>query len=593
MALNQGILHYANIASDGRFTLSRQAGVAPGQVTANFIMGASLPAFGDVRVSFGSQSIRLPNCRLRRRVIDAGSGRGRMQQVLLEDRRWQWAFAKPLYGYYNHYEKGIKVTTSTNIRSCRALATIILDWLGEQRFDVSALPDDFFPVVMWDGEDCPAALEALVDAVGCQVVLQWDDTIKIVKRGVGIAAPNDDRVMEFTYVSEPVVIPEYLIVEAGATRFQADLPLEPIGYEPDTKEIRNVDDLSYKPAGGWGAEAPGMFYGVTDPKLRDLAQSCVWKMFRPRLPVSLRVNAGIALQRQYVATIESDQLYRILPLESQQLDVYRDTATDRLKDAQIVGYFCDQHQGFKNNQDIPFGLTHDEKMLILLTDVEERDLIYTGYGRGGEMPFSIDAEQGIIRTSEPLYYLEKDLDGNTTGVSEPKVCLRTSFPIRDPDWRSPYRQQFVFHVGGQRGIVKTLRVDELPNEHGYPGMKNWSPSGPPDFEQQCYFYAQRWLNQFYDGPSATIPMKGFALDIDVDGAVRSVTFSRDEAGRSTTMVEWHTERAEVRPTYAELFDKRTVNDVVKKFREANSARARSNGKRNAGAGFSQGGGFGS
>lgn len=592
MALYQGILHYGNIASDGRFTLSRQAGVTPGQITANFIMGATLPAFGDVRVSFDNQSRLLPNCRLRRRVIDSGSGRGRMQQVLLEDRRWLWGFAAPLYGYYNHYEKGIKVTTSTNIRSCRALATIILEWLGEQQFDVSALPDDFFPVVMWDGEDTPSVLEALVDAVGCQVVLRWDNTVAIVKRGVGIAAPNDARVMEFTYVNEPVVIPEYLVIEAGATRFQADLPLEPIGLEPDTNEIRHVDDLSYKPAGGWGAEAPGMFYGVTDPKLRDLAQSCVWKMFRPKLPVRLIIANPRQHQRPYIDNIESDQLWRLLPLESQQLDVYRDPATDRLRDAQIIGYFCDQHQGFKNNQDMPLVL-HNVDMLKLLTEAEERDLIYTGYGRGGEMPFSIDAENGIIRTFEPLYYLEKDADGNTTGVSEPKVNLRTSFPVRDPDLRCTYRQQFIFHVGGQRGIVKTLRVNELSREYGVPGVKNWTPVGPANFEEQCYFYAQRWLNQFYDGPSASIPMKGFAFDIDVDGAVRSVTLSRDEGGHSTTMVEWHTERAEVRPTYAELFDKRTVNDVVRKFRQANSAWARSNGKRNVGAGFAQGGGFGS
>lgn len=594
--MKQGTLRYAGIEAEGRFSLSRQAGVSPGQINANFLMSASLPLYGDVEVTWDGVTRVLPNCRLRRKVV-ASSGAGRVQQVLIEDRRWKWSFDVafgPLYGYYNHYEKGIKVTTATNIKSCRALAILILAWMNERSFDVSVLPDDFFPVVMWDGEDPAAALEALVDAVGCQIVLRWDNTVAIVLRGTGINVPNDDRVMDYTVSQEPTVIPEFVIIEAGTTRFQADLPLEPVGIEPDTKEIRHIDSLSYKPAGGWGPEAPGQFYGVTDTTLRDLAQSCVWKMFRPALPITLIVNNAKWIKGSIqTTTIAQDQLWRILPLESQQLDLWRDTATDRLKDAQIIGWFCDQHHGWKNNVAFPLNVAPT----ILIDTFRNIDLriqkeyIYRGYGRGGEMPFSIDAEQGIIRTYEPLYALGIDVDGNATGVVPPPVALRTSFTVRDPDWRSPYRQQSIFHVaGGTPGVVKTLRVAELLHECSYPSTEIPNYTGPQDFAQQCYFYATRWLNQFYDGPSAVVPMKGFAFDINVDGAVRSVTLSRDDSGRSTTTVEWHTERAEIRPSYTELFDKRTINQVVKKFKDANSAAARRSGKRDFGAGFKGGGG---
>lgn len=593
--MKQGQLRYANFDAESRFTITRQAGVAPGQITANFLMDVPLPPFGDVELYWDGQTIFLPTCRLRRKVIASNAG-GRYQQVLLEDRRWRWNFdvaGGPLYGFYNHYEKGIKVTTATNIKSVRSLATLVLTWMGERNFDVSALPDDFFPVVMWDGEDPAAALEALVDTCGCQVVLKWDNTVKIVTRGLGQAAPSDDRVMDYTISQEPQVIPEFVIIEAGTTRFQADLPLEPIGYEPDTKEIRHIDDLSYKPATGWEKESPGQFYGVTDPVLRDLAQSCVWKMFRPSLPVDLVVNSNLFWKKGIVARIEGDQLWRILPLETQQLEIWKDPNIDRLPDAQIIGWFCDQHHGWKNNLPFPFLFppTIDINTFRFINIRQEKAYVYRGYGRGGEMPFSIDAEQGIIRTYEPLYVLNFDGDGNANGVAAPPVSLRTAFTVRDPDWRSPYRQQFILQVpGGQSGVVKTLRVADLLYECSYPSTElgNKETTDPDEFARQCYFYGLKWLNQFYDGPSAVIPMKGFAFDIDVDGAVRSVTFQRDEAGRSTSTIEWHTERPEIRPTYTELFDKRTVNQVVRKFREANSAKARSNGKRDFGAGFKQG-----
>ena len=595
--MSQGILYYAGIAAENRFTLTRQAGVTPGIITANFLMGATIPQFGPVELSFGGFNITMPNCRLKRRSVQT-SAKGKLQQCTLEDRRWLWQFNSgngPLYGYFNHYEKGVKITTARaagNIRSCQELAAFVLTWMGETRFDVSVLPNDFYPVVMWDGEDPAAALESLVDTVGCQVVLQWDNSIRIVLRGTGQPAPSDTRVMDYTISQEPSVIPQFLIVESGMTRFQADLPLEAIGYEPDTKEIKPIDNLSYRPAGGWGKEAPGYFYGVTDPTLRDLAQNCVWRMFRPKVPVtllfsSLQWRAGTLAPR-------ISELWRILPLESQQLDLWRNPQNDKLRDAQIIGMFCDQHHGWKNNVTLQFLQNIDVNFFRNINLENDRqagkDWTFRGHGRGGEMPFAIDSEEGIIRTYEPLYALELDGNNNAVGILPPQVCLRTSFPVRDPDSRAPYRQQFVFNVpGGVTGVVKTIRVDEIFFECSYPSVEIASPIGPNDFAQICYFYATRYLNQFYDGPSAVIPMKGFAFDIEVDGAVRSVTFSRDEAGRATTTVEWHTERPEMRPTYAELFDKRTVNQVVQSFRNMRGGAAQRNGKRDR-PGFRHGGG---
>lgn len=591
----QGQLKYGQFDAEGRFTLTRQAGVTPGTITAHFLLGVPLPAFANVTLEWDGKTIVMPNCRLKRRTIENAGNGGRLQQVIIEDRRWRWNFdvvGGPLYGYYNHYEKGIKVTSSTNIRSIRELATLILDWMGEQRYDVSALPHDFFPMVMWDGEQPAAALEELVDSVGCQVVLEWNNTVRIVTRGVGAAIPNDERVMDYTLSQEPQVIPEFIIVEAGRTLFQADLPLEPIGLEPDTHEIRHIDDLSYKPAGGWEKESPGQFYGVTDPVLRDLAQSCIWKMFRPALPITL-VVANLLLPKAMVLTVTEDQRWRILPLERLQLDLWRNPNIDRMLDAQIIGWFCDQHHGWKNNLAFPLNsppIIADVDYFRAINVGAEKKYFYRGYGRNGEMPFSIDADEGIIRTYEPLFALDIDADGNAQGVVAPPVALRTSFTLRDPDWRSPYRQQEILQVpGGVPGVVKTLRVEELLYEISYPSIElNAYYTDATTFSRQCYFYALRWLNQFYDGPSAVVPMKGFAFDIDVDGAIRSVTFSRDEAGRSTTMLEWHTERPEIRPTYKELFDKKTVNQVVQKFKQANAINARRNGRRDFGAGFKVG-----
>lgn len=614
----QGILRYGGVAADGAFSVSRSVGATPGHISAQFILGANLPFYGDVDISYGTWSRTLRGCRLRRDLIAASGGGGRWQDVIIEDRRWRWQFDGQfgqLYGFYNHWERGIRIdgalATSTlgpqvgatqAIRSLRQLAEIVLEFMGESGFDVSRLPNDFYPPIEWDGVLAAEALESLADMVGCMVVLGWDDRVRIVERGVGASYPTDSRVMDITESWEPKVVPEKVIIEAGITRFQRDLPLEAVGID-STGEIRPIDELLYKPSEGWEGEDPGQFYGV-DEKFRNLAQSCVWKMYRVKPPFAINVSPVLAL-RGVGAMVQANELWRVLPLESTQLEIYRDPDAIELKPAEVIGFFCDNKFGWKNNAALnlfggavpstpinPDYFAHDN----ITNDFP--DLIFRGYqdkrGPIYDMAFSIDESQGIVHFNEPFFLITLDGNGNATGVEAARVVLRTAFVLRSATTRAPLRQQYVVNTGGVLGVTKTLRKNDLLFEIANPIAEHgYIQVGPPNFVQECQFYARQYLTQFYNGPSATIPGKGFMLDIDVDGAIRSVTLRRSGNGECTTEIEWNTERAENRLTWSEQFGMKTINRAVADFKAGQAAAMRQRGKRTTGfRGGGSNGGFG-
>ena len=74
----------------------------------------------------------------------------------------------------------------------QALATLCLQAMGEQNYDVSALLNDARPEVDWSWTNPAEALQALCEGLGCRVVY-WlaDDRVQIVTIGQGQPLPDN------------------------------------------------------------------------------------------------------------------------------------------------------------------------------------------------------------------------------------------------------------------------------------------------------------------------------------------------------------------------------------------------------------------
>lgn len=563
----QGIFRWNGFAADGQCSIGRSAGVQPGLVTLRFILGAPVAQFGVLDVFYGSGYLRLSDCRVIRSVVPPGPAK--MREVSLQDRRWRWHYGT-VFGAFN-VQNGVRRTLREMVGDC-------LEAIGEVGVDVSLVPE-ITPPISWQGELATNALTQLLDSVGLQIALGWDDRSRIVRIGEGIQAPtNDPRAIEATFTTEPPVVPEWICVQGAPIRFQRDLRLEAVGYTPFGGDyVKPIDELSYKPAGGWLNEDPESFLGV-DADQRDLARQCIWRTFRiveddeeipgksqfaQLLKAVERASAGSGYSpSKYVDEVFTlNDRTRLLPLDNAQVSLtdFSDAKRPDRKPAMVLGYFYDRKQGAKNNSTKPASIAENARQLLPNNYVENLTpwLIYGGgydaaitRGPKDGRRFTIDQNTGIVKFDEPVIYLNRDANGVTTR-EEPWLWLRTSFVLRDVQKRQPLRQQYWYRIAsGVPGLVKTVDAPDLEYEFALSAAGEVKTDFKK-FEEQAMYYCQQELRQYVDPQSCSIEFKGLVFDYNVDGAVRSVTLSKAANGLCKTALEWQTERPEDRTTYRE------------------------------------------
>jgi hypothetical protein len=581
----QGIFRWNGFAADGACSMTRAAGVQPGIVSMRFILAAPIDQFGTLVISYGSEFIRLSDCRVVRSVIPPGAGK--MREVVVQDRRWGWEYPV-VFGAFN-VQNGKRYTLRQMVQDC-------FDALGEVGVDLSLVPE-ITPPTEWAGVPAASALQSLLDSVGLQLVLGLDDRTRLVRIGEGIAPPfNDRRVSESTYTAEPPVVPEWLCVQGAPIRFQRDLRLEPVGYERFDADAYAwpIDELSYKPANGWENEDPDGFMGV-DAKYRDLARATIWKTFRiveddQELPGKSQFSksqkaweqaaqgSGQAALQYVDKVFRLDDRTRILPLDSAQvgLDFFSDKWRPDRKPAQVLGYFYDRKQGAKNSGTKPASIPDNARHFGTTSNVEATtpELIYGGgyddpNNRGNKdgRRFSLDVQTGIVKFDEPVIYLNRDANGVASRAA-PLLFLRTSFVIRDIEKRQPLKQQYWYRLpNGVPGLVKTIDAPALEYEFALTEAGE-SKTDYAEFEREALYYCEKELRRYVANEAATIPMRGFVFNYDVDGAIRSVQLSKSERGECTTQLEWQTERPEDRTTYEEkmkMVEQVQLVQMVRKF----------------------------
>jgi hypothetical protein len=132
--------------------------------------------------------------------------------------------------------------------------------------------------------------------------------------------------------------------------------------------------------------------------------------------------------------------------------------------------------------------------------------------------------------------------------------LRTAFILRHPDTNEPIRPFYDYKPNSPyavRGLVHTIRVEELQYECGVAANNSLNQTPVAEFEIKARLYAIRELAKYQLGESYSVPCKGFIFDFSPDGSISSVRMERSDAGECSTTVDWQSENPIERLTYDE------------------------------------------
>ena len=287
---------YGSLLIEGHVSMACSPGVIPDQGRMIQPQGTTQPtsAIADLILEWGNTGTwaevrRWQNCSIVR--LEQTHEPYKDTVYTIQDRRWRWKH-KFVNGSYNVKDETGTAIGST-LKNAREIATLLLNALGETGYDVTAIPTtaSVAPEVHWIYASAADELNKLCGLFGAQVHLRAANTIKLVVNGVGTIPPS-------TNLIEPVAAgiafeqpPEKIRAYGSETLFDSWLMLEAVcpefgGSTAVDSDVKLVDNLSFKPAAGWGNVDPERFLevvGANDVETKKLRAHCekfMWRMFR-------------------------------------------------------------------------------------------------------------------------------------------------------------------------------------------------------------------------------------------------------------------------------------------------------------------------
>ena len=478
-------------------TVSR--GITPGVCILAFPAKPELNAtVGDLTIWYEGQKIVFKNCAVNthslRREQPTGFTTARrslatIYTVQVLDRRWAWRYKK-ISGEYNVRlpDNTIRYSGSKHPelrKSIYELAILCLQAMGESGYDATALPNFAYPHVKWENANPAAELQTLCDMVGCVVVYDWDqDRVTIQRLGMGSPLPE----MTGAKIHEimPVVVsrkPDSIAVECGANRYQVKFELEAVGMEPDGS-IKKIDDLSYKPAGGWGKQWWCDFPEVS-ADAKDLAFRTVFRWYRIK---SVGKTGGLSVSgvNEQIKSVDQFELEDVLLERGKDFDGMPQTQRGR-----INGEFWPQ---------CPW-----EEV------TEEDDEYNSSYWR------ILPDHKNIIEFDYPVL---KITDGS---YEQAKLYVTATCKIRKENGAGyiseTYSRALPWLPTGAG--TRLLRHHELWSSQVISSISGGAGSNQNELMNEAYVYLD-YMQQFYQsGPSQDVSYAGI-LPIRLDGAIAQV-----------------------------------------------------------------------
>ena len=351
----QGICTFPGIQQVVSGEISFAMGITPSSATLTIAPQQNLvDQVGTLSFFDGQTEIDWPNCKVDTNSFERTSA-GFIWRLTIYDRRWMWQAT----GGGGVVTQGINFRTEDGDlikdteKSLQDAAKVCLDALGETGYDVSALPTDERPELIWDAAVPAQCLEDMCEQFGYRVVLGLDNNVKICKVGVGADLPITPDIMTNSMSIKLPAMPDTLAVVTAQDRFQVDLALEAVGIENDTYgTLKPIGDLSYMPSDGWGDTDVCGFEDVYDfiyqkyssidraRKCQNLAKKSVFRYYRvifpiPSIPgyVDSKGNVNAPITYPWQVKLESTQVEHVSE------DLGLPELQRRNKPAQIFGVY--------------------------------------------------------------------------------------------------------------------------------------------------------------------------------------------------------------------------------------------------------------
>lgn len=487
----------------------------------NFVAGV-----GNLTLSFGSDSLTFRDCALDLATLEVNEG-GSEWTLNILDRRWKWQYGE-ISGWYNRRLEDGTIDKETE-KNPQELATLLLEAMGEQRSDVSALPMQPRPEVRWQFDNPAEELASLCDELKCRIVLGLDNRVRLWKLGDGKDLPQGGTVSGGGRGFDTSVMPSALKIVGGPIRYQSKLKLEAVGEDTDGK-IKLIDDLSYKPDGGWESLGEDLeFFAVTDTykidgvevQCRELAKRSVYRWYR----IKEQAEGGLK-PPGFDGTFKIEKREQLLPLGNGLIDATTDPDGRTIpKPPEITGEW--------------YGFGEDDEPIT----------------RGSRYrdSFSVDAATGVVRFSNPVYLLDED----DSTIQEAELYLTTSYSITDPATRGLYH--FTRERKTPRSKAKTkpliIRRPEIDRTIKQYYDQVTKPRGNPAdnrkvVEKESDHYLDAAMKEFETDETLTLEYAGLVF-LGLDGLTSQVSWTLGNGQAAVTKASQGDEHDIYTPSYAE------------------------------------------
>lgn len=511
MAAPQGLFQFAGAQAlfSGSFTLA--TGISPSVCTLSVAPGARSLRIGPLVLSYGGVRMVWRDCIVDKVEASIGEDGFTTWQLSILDRRWKWRGLGKISGKYNTRVGG--TIDDTTRKSARQLVDLCLKELRERNAVTAEVPTDIFPEVEWDYEPPAEALAKLCDELGLVVVLDVTDRVRVMRKGSGPPLPNLPSVVAYEALVDPPELPSEIVIVGGPTRYVGFVALVAVGLEADGT-IKPIDELSYKPADGWGSVDLRSFYSVAEES-RALAQQTVFKWYRV-----IDTVTGLPGRKDPVAR------ELLLPLDPDEAETIVDVETGRTekRSSEVKGVFY-------NGTDA-FGVFYDDAETP--PEADDFQSLYSD-------SYDIDTERGIVKFPQAMYqlYIGSSRTGGS-GIAPADLWLKIGLSLRDPETRAIERYEF-------RGSRKTgsptparyVVRDDLVRVRTIGEGGEWTDNLDTLKPQAAAI--RRQIEAEYKVETPVAASYDGIVPISPSGAVPSVSWTIADSGRASTRASIHFE----------------------------------------------------
>ena len=555
-----GYATFPGISQIVRATYTLSHGITPGVATFEIAPQAGFVAQeGSVVFYFGNVRLTFPGCRLNE-MSYRRNDQGLIWALQIFDRRWKWAYGE-ISGHYNLRNQDETLDMDT-FKAPQELAILLLRAMGESSYNVGDLPNQTVPEIHWDFANPAQELADLCDSLGCRVVLQLDNSIRLCRAGQGQELPTPPVVMDDSASLDLVERPDWIRWVGGPTQLQLTLKLEAVGLDTDDK-VKEIDELSYKPAAGWNTQVPGRYSGVQDlnpprplggvqrenPRNpRTLAKNTVWRWYRI-FEILGRVRWNELLGAEF--NFRFEDIAQLLPLRAELLLTDTTVTPAKRLPAIVQGKFRKFDTSARNTT------------------------LWAQFDR----PFDLDVERGIVKFADYVFQWEAIAGGNRPKA--PELYLTCLCSIRHQTTRALHRASRGYRFGGRQSgtgpqILRdeaqalTIRLVYDANGNISSVVKNETDIIP------AADYALGIAALAYQTRSPRSISYAGLVPINPDGAIQQVSWSVAEGQGATTRASRMQEFSLVVPPYKErrMYEKMRgdrIGQLARQVQEANRA----------------------